>query len=368
MNVATLTRAPAGHHIVLPGERPGGEPVLSVLLKRSYDIVPGAACTRAAVDQPLVPGDQFWDSPMNSSVRHESDFVPWKLGTDVVLNGHVHAPGGRPAQACRASLQVGDRLKRLWVQGDRVARHVPDGTPLFTEPQPFQALPLRYELAYGGTDVHSDRRGAFAYPRNPTGRGFVVANTPQAVNDLPLPNIEDPDDLLTPERLCTGDYARWAGQPAPAGLGWTGKTWMHRCGLAGVMPGDRAAERQMREAYAALVPAEQREAWRSNGLPEMDFRFFQGAAPGLAMPFLAGDEWLRSENLDPEGTLDFALPGERPAIALDIGHGDAAPEVVLHTVMVRMDERQVDLVWRAALAYPGRDWLPKLRRLHVSVD
>jgi hypothetical protein len=357
-----------GHHTLLPGETPQGEPVLSVLLKRSYDIVADSACTRAEVDRALVPGDLFWDSPMNSSVRHESDFVPWKLGTDVVLNGHVHAPGGRPTQACWASFQVADRLKRLWVQGDRQARHVPDAPPVFTDPEPFDTLPLRYERAYGGTDVFSDARGAFAYPRNPTGRGFVVANTPQAVDGLPLPNIEDPNDLITPERLITTDYARWAEQPAPAGLGWTGKTWMGRCQWAGVMPGDRAAEQQMRQAYAQLVPADQREAYLANGLPTMDFRFFQGAAPGLAMPFLRGDEWMRAENLSPEGELVFALPAERPAIGIDIGQGEQQPEVVLHTVMIHLDERQLDLVWRAAIPYPGRDWLPQMRRLAITVN
>jgi hypothetical protein len=55
-----------GHHTLLPGETPQGEPVLSVLLKRSYDIVPDSTCTRADADRPLVPGDLFWDSPMNS--------------------------------------------------------------------------------------------------------------------------------------------------------------------------------------------------------------------------------------------------------------------------------------------------------------
>ena len=96
---------------------------------------------------------------------------------------------------------------------------------------------------------------------------------------------------------------------------------MHRCQWAGVMPGDRAAEQQMRQAYAQLVPAEQREAYLNHGLPTMDFRFFQGAAPGLAMPFLRGDEGVATENLSPEGELIFALPGERPALGIDIGQG-----------------------------------------------
>lgn len=356
-----------GSHIVLPGQTPKGEPILSVLLKRSYDIVPNARSVRAAEDQPLVPGDMFWESPMNSSVQHESDFVPYKLGTDVVLNGQVHAPGGQAVQGCWASFQIADRLKRIWVQGDRVAHFVPDGTPAFSEPQPFQIMPLRYERAYGGTDVHSNLQAPYPYPRNPLGRGFAVANVEKAIQGLALPNLEDPNDLLTPERLCTGEFERWTEQPMPTSMGWTCKTWMARCQFAGVMPGDRATEQEMRRAYAPLLPADQREAYLQHPLPDMDFRFFQGATPGLAMPFLQGDEAMRTENLSEEGELLFALPADKPQLGLDLGSGVQQPEVVLHTVMIRMEDRQLDLVWRGAVPYPGLDWLPQMRRMDVLV-
>ena len=37
----------------------------------------------------------------------------------------------------------------------------------------------------------------------------------EAVEDLPLPNIEDPQDLLTPERLFIEEPDRWHLQPLP---------------------------------------------------------------------------------------------------------------------------------------------------------
>ncbi len=124
----------------------------------------------------------------------------------------------------------------------------------------------------------------------------------------------------------------------------------------------------MRAAYAQLVPADQRGAYVQNGLPDMDFRFFNGASAGLSLPFLNGDEVVRTSNLSPEGRLDFRLPGDVPRIGLDIGSGIEAPEVVLQTVQIRMEERQVDLVWRAAVPYPGRDWLPRMRKMQVVVE
>jgi hypothetical protein len=102
--LAAATEA-AGARVVLPGQSPQGEYILSVLLKRTFDIVPSAACTRAKEDEPLNAGDVYWDHPMNSSVRYESDFIPFKVGTDVVLNGTVHAPGGTPARGASCGAQ-----------------------------------------------------------------------------------------------------------------------------------------------------------------------------------------------------------------------------------------------------------------------
>ena len=82
--------------IVLPGQAPEGQYILSVLLKRTYDIVPGGRCARAEQDKKLIPGDVHYDDPMNSSVKYETDFIPFKLATDVVINCKAYAPDGAP--------------------------------------------------------------------------------------------------------------------------------------------------------------------------------------------------------------------------------------------------------------------------------
>jgi hypothetical protein len=48
--------------------------------------------------------------------------------------------------------------------------------------------------------------------------------------------------------------------------------------------------------------------------------------------------------------------------------GVQEPLVVLHTVMIRMEDRQVDLVWRTAVPYPGPDWLPQMKKMEVLVQ
>ena len=371
---AALARPDAGpvQSIVLPGQTPAGEHVLSVLVKRTYDVKPGAMCQRAEADRKLVSGDVYHDDPMNSSVRFETDFVPFKLATDVVVNATAHAPNGRPTESFIASVQVasaqgGLARKDILVIGDRVSRHREGASPVFTEPEPVTTMEVRYERAYGGMDIYSDPKLPCPYGRNPLGRGFVIANTPRAVDGLELPNLEDPNDLLTPARLCLGHFVHWERQPMPQTFGWVPKHWRPRAELAGVMPGDRAVEQQLRQAYALVVPADQREMYTQTRLPDMDFRFFNGASPGLVLPFLTGGEWVRLINLTPDGELRLQLPIERPKLGLDVGAGVQEPEVALHTVMIRADEGQLDLVWRGAVPYPGPDWLPQMRKMEVFV-
>ena len=367
MNDVALA-ADRGAVVVLPGQTPEGGHILSVLLKRSYDIVPNGRAGRAETDRPLIAGDQPWGNPLNSTTRYESDFVPFKLGTDVVFDALAHAPGGTPTPNVLVGVRVAGRQKVLQVFGDRSARLSERGALVFTDPVPFETMEIRYEFAYGGIDVFSDKKVAYPYPRNPLGRGFAIARRREVVDNLDLPNIEDAPNLLTPERLCIGEYAEWESQPMPAGLGWFPKTSVPRARFAGVMPADRALEQELRQAYAKLVPAGQREAYVTNALPAMDFRFFSGASPGLSMPYLVGDERIETLNLTPEGRLTFLLPDDRPRLGLDIGGGMEGLETVIQTVLVRMEEQQIDIVWRGALAYPGRDWLVHLRKMDIFIQ
>ena len=63
----------------------------------------------------------------------------------------------------------------------------------------------------------------------------------------------------------------------------------------------------------------------------------------------------------------FHLPDERPRISLDIGLGENELDVVLHTLCVRVEDMQLDLVWRGAHEYPGTDWLPEMKRMVAEV-
>ena len=252
--------------------------------------------------------------------------------------------------------------------GDRVCRYREGHDPVFTEPKPVTVVDLKYENAYGGVDVYSDPKIQCAYGRNHLGKGFVVGTSKNAVDNLALPNLEDPNDLLTPARLSCGEVRNWERQPMPQSFGWFSKYWRPRALLAGVMPADRAFEQELRHAFAQALPPEEAKVYEASKLPDMHFRFFNGASSGLVLPYLSGDEQVRLSNLTPEGETSVHLPGERPRIGLDIGETMRESQVVLHTVMMRMEDRQVDLVWRAAFPYPGPDWLPQLKKMEILIQ
>jgi hypothetical protein len=351
--------------ILLPGQSPQGEYILAVLVKRTYSIGAGGL---ERVEAKLVKGDKHYGDPRTTPVEFEADLVPFKLATDVVVNAKAYAPDGRPAREVRCGVRVGPVAKDLVVIGDRTAMYRANARPVFTEPAPFTEMLVTYDRAYGGVDIRSDPEMPYPYPRNPLGRGFAVKNTKAAVDGLALPNIEDARVRLAPEALAFGDYAAWEKQPMPQGFGWFPKVWYPRAPLAGILPADRPIEEQMRRELAQVVPPEQRQAYLDSRLPDMDFRFFNGASQGLVAPFLAGNEDVVTEGLVPEGRLAFKLPGERPKMALDIGSGPTTLEVVLHTVTIRVEHRQVDLVWRGAMPYPGPDWFPQMKKLEIDIQ
>ena len=357
-----------GIHALLPGQTPEGKFIMAVLLKRTYKIVPSKPCVRAEEDKPLFGGDKHYGDMMNTTVRFEADFIPFKLATDVVLNGSAYTPKGAPQREMTATLEIATAKKTVRVIGDRICKYRAGADPLFGDPTPFTQMELRYERAYGGVDVFTHPQCQYIYPRNHLGKGFAVANSKATVEGLELPNLEDPNDPLTPARLCIGKIDHWAKQPVPTGFGWYSKFWHPRAGWAGILPADKATEVMLRKEFAKLLTPAHKELYEKHPLPVVDFRHFNGASPGLALPYLAGDESIRLTNLTPDGNLEFRLPGDRPVYSLDLGEGVKEAANVLHTVQMRMNENEVDLVWRAAFPYPGPDWLPEMKKADVVVE
>lgn len=356
--------------VMLPGSDPDGRTIFSVLAKRRFKIEPKGVCQPVPEQSPLTQATRYYEKndPMIGSIEIETDLYPYKPMTDVVFTGKVYAPGGKPAAQCTASLQIGNHQKTIAAFGERRCAFNSAGVPIFTNPAPFLSLDLRYERAYGGVDIHADPKVPMAYARNFIGTGFVVKNTKEAVDGLALPNFEDPQDLMTPQRLVTGAIEKWHKQPMPAGLSWFGLGWYPRASFAGVLPAYMPMYEELHEMTLGVVRKDQVEAQKKLKLPMLDFRLFNGASPGLAVPFLRGDESVQLRCLDPSGDLSFNLPGKTPVISIDWGKGVEKPPVVLHTVAIFGELMVVDLVWRGAVVYDGRPDFVDMTRMDVIVE
>ncbi len=355
--------------IVLPSVNEVGRPIFAVLVKRTYDVRPGEAAVRAERDLPLLQADQYYDDgdPETSTVKYESDLAPYKLATDLVVIGKAYTLKGKPMPQVEVVVEAAGRRKVIRVIGDRRCIFRQGRAPTFTEPRKFTEMEVRYDRAYGGKDLKSVPRLPFYYPRNTMGTGVAVKNLAEVVDGLALPNLEDPADLLTPDRIILGEMEQWNRMPLPQGLGWFQKTWYPRCSFVGAVPGFVNLDEPMREEALGLVPKGQIALARQFKLPSYDPRFNNGASLGLVFPFLSGGEFVRLIHLTQGGLLQLTLPQDTPRMVMDIGLGESELKPVLHTVCVRVEEMQLDLVWRGALEYPGIDWLPEMKRMNVEV-
>jgi hypothetical protein len=354
---------------VVPGKNDREEHVFTVVVKRTYQIKHGSPLERSEQDHELRKIDAYYDDgdPQWSTVQYEYELAAYKYAVDVVVVGKAYAQGGDPVQSMMTSVQVGDRQKSIAVFGDRQCHFRTDAPPVFSEPKPFVEMEIRYDRAYGGYDEKSNPDTPLYYPRNTMGVGVALRNTKEVVQGLALPNLEDPNDLLTPERITIEDPKNWPNQPLPQGFGWYQRTWYPRCALLGAYPAYIDVGTVTAEESMGLLPSNHIALAKQFKLPTFLARFNNGASIGMLFNRLADDELISLRGLTPDGLLEFNLPGESPDIMLDIGRGEKQLYARLDTVSIRPDDLEVDLIWRGAYVYEGYSWWPKMQRLYAEV-
>jgi hypothetical protein len=317
---------------------PRGANVVSVVVKGTF-VIAADTMQPAAEQVPVHCQDVHYGEPATSSVRYPCDLVLGKLSTDVGLVGHAFSPNGQPVRELDVSLRVGPLHKHLIVFGDRIWQ---GGSA--SAPAPFTTMPLVYERAYGGNAPGSPEFVA----DNPVGTGFFLDKS--AADGQPLPNIEDPQQLI----------GAWDDRPTPAGCGFLAPSWMPRRAYAGTYD-----ERWQQEQFP-LLPK------------DFDMRFFNCAAAGLTYDgFLRGDEPVELFNVSPHGPLRFRLPGI--AIWMDalLRGRVSRRKGEIWTVILEPDRQRFSVVWGCSIevgAQPSRltevvvssSWLEPSSRQQVA--
>lgn len=356
-----------------------GKSYLCVTAKRAYGIRPGARAEPLSETVPIVDEAEYTLSKSSNAERlvADSDLFPGvKPSTDVILRGSAHAHETH-ASSFRVELRVGPIAKTLRVWGDRTIELSKDGTPAFSPTKPIASLPLVWDFAYGGRDEYAEtklyeptgkgalapkggrpmRLGPLAYPRNPAGRGFFVDVDRERIAGTLAPNIEDPLDPVTPDRILAPTYEAWIDCPAAACFEPIDMFTFPRAVF--FIPADFAApKRELYEEKIGLVSLDEvrQRMERFNG--RGDPRAFNCAPLGMAKARLSGGERVALRNLHAKyAVLEFDLPADPPKILLE-PQGVPARELIplLQTILIEPDRDRVTLTWagllEVAMPYP----------------
>jgi uncharacterized protein YjbI with pentapeptide repeats len=203
------------------------------------------------------------------------DFGMPKPRGEVVLTGKFFSPNGRPVPGGRVHIKLAGIDKTLYVFGDRSWKRGPGGLSRITEPEPMAVMDISYENAFGGPD----------YKENPLGKGHapVLLETGQKLH--PLPNIEDPNHLVT----------LLEDKPDPACFAPIDMTWPQRISKAGTFD-----EKWLNERFPGLAE-------------DLDWTYYNTVTADQQIDgFFSGDESFEIEGMHPEKQfLTGNLPGIR---------------------------------------------------------
>jgi hypothetical protein len=335
--------------------------LFSVLAKRTFDIVDGVA--KPAAEQEAFCTQEEFKAPANTDslpLRRAPEVVPDRDLCDVIVLGTARWP--TPVTVTDLVFSAPGISRHIRMIGNRIAQGG-YGRWRFTPPEPWQEMALGWDRAYGGVDrgalpdpkrKEGVRRGLLchpgAYPRNDIGRGFSLKGSMLPSDGMPLPNLEDPKDLLTPERFeCQGpEY--WHLQPMPTGLGFVPAHWFPRSICMGVIAGEwpKLDARAIREEELGTLPRGLVQAQRDAGVENASVspQFFQVSSPGMRAR-LRGDERLAIQGLEGRASSVLDLPGATPKIAARGPRGNIPLAPRLFQILWDIDEKRLTMVWGA---------------------
>jgi hypothetical protein len=304
-----------------------------LVLRGTFDFRNGSVAQLRELQDPIVWKDEYYGDPQKSSMKTEGCLTPFKPATDFVLTASAQSPSGRAEPKWTVAANVGGTSKSLVVTGPRKWQRR-FGVLTLTEPEPVTEVPVRYELAYGGSK--QDGKGEVqSWPENPAGRGF--AGNDSLDGSLAPQIFENEQDV---DRIAYGKAVNTAG------FGPVAPHWAPRCNRVG--------------SY--------NEMWKRTRFPDLpsdfEFDYFSTGSKGFVFkPFLKGNERIELTNLTKERRTVFALPGFQLATIMRFESGEIVPgPVMLDTVHVNAIQQTVHLTWRSV--YPVD---PPLRVLEVRV-
>ena len=270
---------------------------------------------------PVLHEDIFWGEPGETSLRFESDIAITKPGTDVALIGNARSGKG-PVRRLNVNLMVGPLKKVVTVTGDRYWQKQGSSWQM-THPEPFESIPLVYENAFGGACIGTEEEELPEFDqRNPVGKGYIKKKSQPNVEQVPMPNLELPDQLIS----------KPTDKPEPASFGFVARNWLPRSLRMGTY------DKDLEEQRNPLLPS------------DFDPSSYSAASPGLCSDgFLEGGEQVIIENVSVDGPVNFNLPQREIVVVSFIKGQRAEHQACMDTVVIEPERHRVIVSWRVAI-------------------
>jgi hypothetical protein len=289
-----------------------------VAVKATFVIRDNGTLVLADEQLPPLLAPEHFGEPATSSVRYEADLGPMKPATEVLVNATAYAPHGKAQRSVVVSLQVNDRQKMLVVHGDRVYQETFAGGLEARQGVAFVRQPIRYEVAWGGTDMRSTEPSHHAHDsRNPIGRGFTLDAA-----------------SLVGERAHVVEFPEGTdAHRGPAGFGAIASWWSPRRELAGTYDGAWVRTKR------PLLP------------DDYNHRHTLCAPIDQQMEgYLRGGDTLELVNMTPNGVLRFTLPKHVFVFTTLVGRQRKEHRGHLVTVLVEPDDGRLLMTWQTSLS------------------
>ncbi|PIE89590.1 MAG: hypothetical protein CR997_10265 [Acidobacteria bacterium] len=347
-----------------------------ITLKKKFNIRQGTITQEIKPPEILQKPDE-----QNHRLIEECELYPKKEFTDVILRAHVYPPGYQSVSVLDAGIEISKRQCGIRVFGQRNIK-IEGGRVSFSSPEPFQKVPLTWEEAYGGHDLHNEDTGDVwdlknfsesfnkdlhflnfnRYRRNPLGKGYLMKLKPEH-HGTPLPRVEMAHDLLTPERLQSPHYLDWHFQPIPACFDWRHYNWFPRTAFLAEKLLGKMNELVPQKPLPEYVYGYSRQDLFGR-LPAHELimhpRMFNAAHPALQIPNKKRDLEVTLWHMDPEiSQFKFRIPYKQPQIYLNVpGEKKTYKDKgILSNVIIDMNDKTLTTCWHCRIRtfYPISD-------------
>lgn len=307
-----------------------------IIVRGLYDVSP---------DGILAPSlEQNWpvdSSPCMTPLGPRAGDKPFYMGgIDVLLGGRVYQRNRNVEGTLEVEIEIGRLFRRRWsIFGDRRWVRGKDGALVPSAPEVFGSMRLDDSLTYGGEAKTKEGHMA-PYGPNPRGRGYFLDEL--AAEGQLLPNIEDPNQLVT----------RVQDRPIPPGVGFYPENGslrpqaaINHPGLAGVLgkTGSKSGE-------TPAVPAD-----ISIGPEHLTPMLFNQAHPNMVIPAEntpKPGERIRLTHGRKDGTdLVFALPAGGFHLHVQLENRERVVPLCLDQIGIIAGDARVLLSYRVVIDY-----------------